>query len=69
MQVQYGLATPILDVTSDGDSPHMTAPEFHFLTGKPLDWLKDANTVVGVGSGPPATRPPRGQPRPPVCAR
>jgi hypothetical protein len=46
MQVQYGLATPVLNVTSDGDSLHVTALEFHFLTGKPLDWLKDSNTVV-----------------------
>jgi hypothetical protein len=42
------LAMPILNVSSDGDSLHVTAPEFHFLTGKPLDRLKDGNTVVYV---------------------
>jgi hypothetical protein len=39
-------ATPILRVSSDGDNLHVTAPELHFLSGKPLARLKDGNTVV-----------------------
>jgi hypothetical protein len=39
-------ATSVLNVSSDGDSLHVTAPELHFLTGKPLARLKDGNTVV-----------------------
>lgn len=41
-------ATPILRVSSDGDNLHVTAPELHFLSGKPLTRLKDGNTVVYV---------------------
>lgn len=41
-------ATPILRVSSDGDNLHVTAPELHFLSGKPLARLKDGNTVVYV---------------------
>jgi hypothetical protein len=40
------LATPVLNVSSDGDNLHITAPELHFLTGKHLARLKDGNTVV-----------------------
>ncbi|MBV9507238.1 MAG: hypothetical protein JO323_19775 [Acidobacteriia bacterium] len=41
-------ATPSLNVTFDGDDLHVLAPELHFLTGKPLARLKDADTVVFV---------------------
>jgi hypothetical protein len=41
-------ANPILDVTFDGDDLHVAAPKLHFLTGRPLARLKDANTVVFV---------------------
>jgi hypothetical protein len=41
-------ATPVLRVSSDGDNLHVTAPELHFLSGKPLAMLKDGNTVVYV---------------------
>ncbi len=37
-----------LEITFDGDNIHLSAPGFHFLTGKPLARLKDANTVVFV---------------------
>jgi hypothetical protein len=40
------LATPVLNVSSDGDSLHVAAPALHFLTGKSLARLKDGNTVV-----------------------
>ena len=35
-----------LEITFDGDSLHVSAPGLHFLTGKPLERLKDAATVV-----------------------
>jgi hypothetical protein len=38
--------TPSLRVIFDGDDLHIAAPEFHFLTGKPLARLKDGSTVV-----------------------
>ena len=49
-----GLAVPVfpargaqpIDVTFDGDNLHVSAPSLHFLTGKPLERLKDAATVV-----------------------
>ena len=37
-----------LEVTFDGDNIHVGAPGLHFLTGKPLNRLKDAATVVFV---------------------
>lgn len=37
-----------LGVTFDGDNLHLTAPELHFLTGKPLDRLHDGATVVFI---------------------
>ena len=37
-----------LAVTFDGDNLHVATPGLHFLTGKPLDRLKDAATVVFV---------------------
>jgi hypothetical protein len=40
------IATPALNVTFDGDDLHVAAPQFHFLTGKPLERLKDGATVV-----------------------
>ena len=39
-------ATSLLTVTFDGDDLHVEAPQLHFLAGKPLDRLKDGNTVV-----------------------
>jgi hypothetical protein len=39
-------ATPLLSVSSDGDSLHLAAPQLHFLSGKPLARLMDGNTVV-----------------------
>ena len=49
-----GLTVPVfpargaqpIDVTFDGDNLHVSAPSLHFLTGKPLERLKDAATVV-----------------------
>ena len=35
-----------LNVTWDGDDLHVAAPQLHFLTGKPLDRLKDGAAVV-----------------------
>src|ERR1035441_1941038 len=35
-----------LSVTWDGDDLHVAAPQLHFLTGKPLDRLKDSSGVV-----------------------
>lgn len=33
-------------MTFDGDNLHVSAPELHFLTGKPLSRLQDGATVV-----------------------
>jgi hypothetical protein len=49
-----GLAVPLfgsrpaepLQVNFDGDNLHVAAPGLHFLTGKPLERLRDASTVV-----------------------
>ena len=49
-----GLTVPVfpargaqpIEVTFDGDNLHVSAPSLHFLTGKPLERLKDAATVV-----------------------
>lgn len=49
-----GLAIPVfrlraaeaLSVTFDGDNLHVATPGLHFLTGKPLSRLKDADTVT-----------------------
>jgi hypothetical protein len=35
-----------LSVSFDGDNLHITAPDFHFLTGKVLNRLRNADTVV-----------------------
>ena len=35
-----------LTVTFDGDNLHLSAPDLHFLTGKPLGRLRDGATVV-----------------------
>jgi hypothetical protein len=35
-----------LDVSFDGDNLHVAAPGLHFLTGKPLERLKNADTVA-----------------------
>jgi hypothetical protein len=37
-----------LNVSSDGDSLHVSAPQLHFLTGRPLARLMDGNTVVFI---------------------
>src|ERR1039457_4605001 len=34
------------EVTFDGDNLHVAAPSLHFLTGRPLERLKNATTVV-----------------------
>lgn len=49
-----GLATPLfrlraagaLDVLFDGDNLRVAAPGLHFLTGKPLERLRNADTVT-----------------------
>ena len=49
-----GIAIPVsrafapagLNVTWDGDSIHVSAPQLHFLTGKPLERLKDGSSVI-----------------------
>jgi hypothetical protein len=51
-----GLAVPLsrtradvaFSVSYDGDNLRVTAPDLHFLTGKPLERLKNADTVVFV---------------------
>jgi hypothetical protein len=51
-----GLAVPLfrlrasepLHVSFDGDNIHVAAPGLHFLTGKPLERLRDAATVVYI---------------------
>ncbi len=51
-----GLAVPVfrapaaqpLNVTFDGDNLHVATPGLHFLTGKPLERLKNADTVAFV---------------------
>jgi hypothetical protein len=35
-----------LSVTWDGDDLHVAAPQLHFLAGKPLDRIKDGDSVV-----------------------
>jgi len=37
---------PSLGVTWDGDNLYVSAPRLHFLTGKPLERLKDGASVV-----------------------
>jgi len=39
-------AAELLAVSFDGDNLHVTAPGLHFLSGKPLGRLKDADTVT-----------------------
>jgi hypothetical protein len=39
-------ASETLAVTFDGDNVHVSAPDVHFLSGKPLARLRDASTVV-----------------------
>src|ERR1700722_14091477 len=44
---RLGRATePLLQVSFDGDNLHVAAPGLHFLTGKPLERLRDASTVA-----------------------
>ena len=35
-----------LDVSFDGDNIHVAVPDLHFLTGKPLERLRNADTVT-----------------------
>lgn len=52
-----GLAAPLfsaraadsLNVRYDGDTIHVAPPSVHFLTGKPLERLKDGSAVAYVG--------------------
>ena len=39
-------AAPVLSVSFDGDNLHVVAPQLHFLTGRPLNRLKDGTSVV-----------------------
>ncbi len=39
-------AAPAFSVFFDGDNIRVAAPQLHFLSGKPLDRLKDGSTVV-----------------------
>jgi len=41
-------SAPPLAVSFDGDNLHVIAPDLHFLTGRPLERLKNADTVVFV---------------------
>jgi len=41
-----GRASESLNVTFDGDNLHIAAPDLHFLTDKPLQRLRNADTVV-----------------------
>ena len=42
----HGRAAEPLQVSFDGDNLHVAVPGLHFLTGKPLERLRDAATVV-----------------------
>jgi len=44
--LDYFSEAPSLGVTWDGDNIHITAPRLHFLTGAPLNRLRDGGTVV-----------------------
>lgn len=39
-------AIPVLSVRLDGEMLYVSAPEFHFIVGKPLERLKDGASVV-----------------------
>jgi hypothetical protein len=41
-----GLVAPSLGLRLDGDDLRIAAPRLHFLSGKPLEKLKDGATVV-----------------------
>ncbi len=43
----FAVSSP-LTVTWDGDDLHVTAPRLHFLTGKPLERLKNGDSVVFI---------------------
>jgi hypothetical protein len=53
-----GLAAPLfrargaetLAVTFDGDNLHVSSPDLHFLTGKPLERLKQGSATVQYGA-------------------
>lgn len=38
--------SPLLSVSFDGDNLHIAAPDLHFLTGRALSRVKDADTVT-----------------------
>lgn len=42
----FAAPTPRLSVSFDGDNLHITAPDLHFLTGRALSRVKDADTVT-----------------------
>ncbi len=44
--ISLGVSAPSLGVRLDGDDLRIAAPQFHFLTGKPLEKLKDGASVV-----------------------
>ncbi len=44
--LRRALAEPPLEVTWDGDNIHVAAPQLHFITGKPLERLKNGASVV-----------------------
>lgn len=44
-----GLGAQPLSVRLDDDNLHIVAPELHFLTGKPLERLKDGASVAFLG--------------------
>jgi hypothetical protein len=46
LSLRSARAADSLGVTFDGDNLHVSAPNLHFLTGKPLQRLKDGATVV-----------------------
>jgi hypothetical protein len=48
ISLSRGRAEEALDVSYDGDNLRVFAPGLHFLTGKPLERLKNADTVAFV---------------------
>ena len=46
-----GLAAQSLGVRLDGDDLRIAAPQFHFLTGKSLEKLKDGASVAFLEIG------------------
>jgi hypothetical protein len=50
MPLSLASAESAITVSYDGDSVHPLAPNLHFLTGKALERLRDADTVVYVAT-------------------